>query len=190
MAIGIVNDDDFNLEIDKCVQVPTKPRVHIPEIIEIERGRGKGNVAVPEALQKIIGEESNINGRQEAIALAESFGISASSVSAYANGATSTASYSDTKPSIRQHINAAKERISKKARGKLLAALDEITPQKLKEVTKLRDISGIAKDLSGIVRDMEPAKEESSDSSNKPTFVFYSPQFKKEEHFETIILNE
>jgi len=189
MAIGIVNDDDFNLEIDKCNTVPSKPII-IPEVIPIERGRGKGNVAVPESLQKIIGEESNINGRQEAIVLAQSFGISPSSVSAYANGAASTSTYNETKPSIRQHINAAKERISKKARGKLLAALNEITPDKLKEVTKLRDISGIAKDLSGIVRDMEPAKEELADTSNRPTFVFYSPSFKKEEHFETIILNE
>lgn len=189
MAIGVVSDDDFFGEVNKS---ESKPKVIIPDIVPSSnpRGRGVGNVEVPEALRKIIGETNELDGRQDAIALAQQFGISSSSVSAYANGATSTATYNETKGSIRNHINAAKERISKKARARLNLALEHITSDKLKEAP-LKVISSVAKDMSGIVKDMEPAKEDSNkDNNNRPQFVFYSPVFKKEEHFETIILNE
>ena len=143
---------------------------------------------MPDSLRQIIGETNEIEGREAAVKLAKEFGISSSSVSAYANGATSTKSYDTAKASIRDHINRSKERISKKARRNLNLALENITPEKLANA-KLRDLSGLAKDMSGIVKDMEP-NTNSAEAANKPQFIFYSPQFKKEEHFDVIVVNE
>lgn len=183
MAIGVVDDKEFETEVSKIT-----PVVKEGVVVDIIKGRGNGNVEVPDSLRKIIGEVNEIDGRKDALALAKQFGISSSSVSAYGNGATSTASYDDSKSSIKDHINRTKERISKKAQNRLVLALNEITPEKLKEA-KLKDISSIAKDMSGIVKDMEPEQAREGKDSG-PQFIFYSPQFRKEEHFETIIVNE
>jgi hypothetical protein len=65
-----------------------------------QKGRKEGDNNVPNSIRAIIGETSNIDGRKEALALANSLNIS-SSVSAYANGVTSTKDYNgDKKESI------------------------------------------------------------------------------------------
>lgn len=182
MPLGVVNDNDFELEISKCIK--------IGEVIQSpNKGRGPQR-EVPDSLRRIIGEESEINGRKEGVALAKQFGISPSSVSSYANGSTSTASYNQPKSSITDHINRVKERITKKAKNRLILALNEITPEKLAEA-KLKDISSVAKDMSGIIKDMqEDSQDRAGQNSNVPQFIVYSPQFKKEEYYDTIIVNE
>jgi hypothetical protein len=184
MAMGIVSDDDFNREknnLTKKVEVVIPANSIIPEVLPIERGRGKGNLEVPNSLRNIIGETSITSGRQEAVELAKQFGISESSASAYANGATSTASYNE-KPNG-SIISQAKERISKRARGKLLLALNQITEDKF-EGAKLRDIAGIARDMSVVVKNMEESNKDGG-GDNKPTvnFVFYAPQTRDEKAF-------
>lgn len=177
MPIGIVSDNDFDLELNRSkitAEVKQKPTL----------GRGINHVEVPESLRKIIGETSEINGREDALALANQFGISSSSVSAYANGATSTKSYHEPNKELKSHINSAKERISKKAQNRLINALNEITPEKLAEA-KLRDISSVARDMAAIVKDME-VEEVKDTNQNGPTFVFYAPQIKSESAFDVI----
>jgi transcriptional regulator with XRE-family HTH domain len=188
--MGIVSDKDFHSELGNCGSpnqnkspVPTKAVV----IDSPTKGRGENNVEVPNGLRKLIGVESVTNGRQSALELASNLGISPSSVSAYANGATSTASYDD-RPNISQ-INLVKEKVSKRARGKLMLALHHITDEKLSEA-KVRDLAAIAKDMSAVVRDMEPAKEANVNTQGGPTFIFYSPQFRKEEHFDVVQVKE
>lgn len=179
MPIGIVSDSDFDLELERSNKVQRgEVRNKIP------LGRGINHVEVPESLRKIIGETSEINGREDALNLASKFGISPSSVSAYANGATSTTTYHQSNPDLKKHINNAKEQISNKAKNRLISALDEITPEKLAEA-KLRDVSSIARDMSAIIKDLEP-EDKVERSETGPTFVFYSPQMKKEDSFETI----
>lgn len=184
MAIGVVDDKDFFEEVSKI----DTPIVKTGVVVDINRGRGERNLNVPDSLRKIIGEESEINGRQDAIALAKQFGISASSVSAYAHGNTSTSTYDKESVPIRDHIAKSKARITVKARNRLVLALDGITKEKL-EAAKLRDVSAIAKDMSGIIRDMEPPAA-GNNGDNKPQFMVYSPTFVKEEHFETIYVKE
>lgn len=179
MAIGIVSDDDFDLELDKGKSKVTAEIKQKPTL-----GRGINHVEVPESLRKIIGETSEINGRQEALSLADTFGISPSSVSAYANGATSTTTYHNPNPSLKNHINSAKERISKKAKNRLIHALNEITPEKL-AAAKLKDISSVARNMAAIVKDMEPEIQVER-SETGPTFVFYAPQVRREDQFEVI----
>lgn len=185
MSIGIVSDTDFESETEKLKSVS----VIKPEIIDINKGRGNGNVNVPDSLRKVIGETSVIDGRQEGLSLAREFGISPPSVSAYSNGATSTASYHDTpnKP----HINSAKERIAKSARIKLRAAISALTSDKLAD-TKAVDLSTIAKNMAGVVKAMEPdtTNNPNNNGTNLPTIVVYAPQFRHEESFEVVYAKE
>src|SRR5262245_36957468 len=179
MPMGIVSDSDFAKEIAR-----NQTTVKQPEIINLPtKGRGS-NPEVPDSLRKIIGETSITDGRQEAIDLAASFGISPSSVSAYSQGATSTATYAD-RPN-QSHIDESKLKIARRARNKLMLAIGGITKDKL-DVTKARDLAGIAKDMSAVIRNMEPEKPQTTNNNSGPTFVVYAPQFRKEEHFETVI---
>lgn len=190
MAMGIVSGKEFDSEFTKLNSEKKREESNSSspnqvEIIDMNRGRGS-NPEVPNSLRKIIGETSVTDGRQEALDLARNFGISPSSVSAYSNGATSTASYNE-QPNV-SDINKAKERVSKRARNKLMMALSHITEEKL-EGSKARDLAGVAKDMSAVIRNMEPEQNKVNES-NGPTFVFYSPQTRKEDVFDVVYAKE
>jgi hypothetical protein len=188
MAIGVVSDSDFEAELAKSLPVG---KAITGEVVDSPtKGRGKDNVAVPESLQKIIGETSQLDGRAAALDLAAMYGIKPSSVSAYANGASSTTSYDTPKKEIAGHIEKVKARIAKTARGKLNYALSQITEEKFAEA-KLRDVTGAARDLSAIVKEMEPSRSNSEvEGTSKVNFVIYAPQFRNENHFESVSVNE
>lgn len=190
MGMGIVSDKDFDSELvnTKAISIPpTTPKS--ATVIDVpSAGRNEGDVNVPNSLRNIIGDTAVTDGRQEAIALAKSFGISPSSVSAYSNGATSTASMDRTPNS--PVINKAKIRVQSRARKTLMAALDGITPDKLAE-SKARDLAGIAKDMATIYKSMEPEDTESSKAGQQlPQFVVYAPTFRDERSFDTIYAKE
>lgn len=183
MAMGIVSDEEFEREISQRT-------IQKAEVIDIQKGRGEGNKEVPESLKKIIGETSELDGRKDALGFARMFGISDSSVSAYSNGATSTASYNNPNKELKGHIDNAKERISGKARSRLFKALKHITEDKLKEAN-VKVVSGVARDMAAIVRDMEPESNgKNGIDKQAPTFVFYSPQFRDERSFDIIHVKE
>jgi hypothetical protein len=197
MGMGIVSDSDFDSEFNKLnphlTPVLPKNRERVNEtpstiIKEVEKGRGAGNIEVPNALRNIIGQTAIEAGRQEALELAQRFGISASSASAYANGATSTTSYHE-RPNAGV-INQTKDKIAKRARQKLALALNHITKDRLESAT-LKDVSGVAKDMSIIARNMDTSNDSVVDTTkNGPTFVFYSPQVTDEKKFEKIVTKE
>jgi hypothetical protein len=206
MPIGLVSDADFESELSgskksssirpSSVQPSSSPSVE-PDIEVIARiinptprGRSDGDVNVPESLRKIIGETSVLEGRQAALGLAKSFGISPSSVSAYANGATSTKSYNEPKSDIIKHINKSRARASKKANHVLNAALNAISQDKL-DYADATDLSGIAKDMSVIIKNLEP-KDDSANQiqANQPQFTIYAPSFRDERSFEIIQVTE
>lgn len=195
MPIGIVSDLDLNKELDSLSTPKKKVVPSVPSdalVIDIPtRGRDEGDVNVPESLRKIIGEDAVINGRQSALALAQSFGISPSSVSAYAKGATSTASYDSPKSSIVNHINKSRQRVVKRASKTLNSALSAISQEKL-DYSDAKDLAGIAKDMSVIIKNMEPQQVQSDESagSKTPQFVIYAPTFRDERSFETITVQE
>lgn len=201
--MGICSDEDFEKElgrlttvVDNTVDDTTKPISKgitgegnvTGEIIDIHRGRGEGNNGAPESLRKIIGEESVLSGRQGSLGLARAFGVSDSSASAYANGATSTASYDKPNATLRNHVDNARRRVARTARQKLSLALSKITPEKLDDV-KARDLAGIAKDMSAVIKNTEPSVPEGP-RSDGPTFVIYAPQFRREESFDVVHVNE
>jgi len=195
MPIGLVSDDELAKEIESLSPkkvVPSVVKSDVEIIDKSPRGRAEGDVNVPDSLRQIIGEESVINGRESALALARDFGISASSVSAYANGATSTTTYDQPKSSIISHINKSRLRASKKAGKVLSAALEAISQDKL-DYTDAKDLASIAKDMSVIIKNMEPPvqSDQASDvNSRGPQFVIFAPQFRDERSFETIEVKE
>jgi transcriptional regulator with XRE-family HTH domain len=186
MAIGIVNDDEFFREFKKESHPESQSSVvDIPA-----RGRKEGDVNVPDSLRKIIGETQVIDGRKAALELAEEFGISPSSVSAYAHGATSTTTYDTPSKSIIQHINKSRERAVKRASKTLNGALSAITQEKL-DYSDAKDLAGIAKDMSVLIKNLEPQSEgKSSSGIQSPQFVIFAPQFRKEESFDVIDVKE
>lgn len=193
MAMGVVSSSDFDKEFTSL----NSPKISIPSdnstqaiIQDIPpHGRGAGNVEVPSSLRKVIAEESVVNGRENALKLAGEFGISPSSVSAYKNGTTSTASYDTPRVGLTEHVNGVKERIGKKARGKLMLALRHITAEKL-DTAKVSEIAAVAKDMSAIVKNMEPDTPKIETNKSGPTFVFYAPVTKSEMAFDVIDVKE
>ena len=195
MSMGLVNDEDFECELNKSNQ---KSLASVKEINSVKvidsptKGRAPGDVEVPESLRKIIGETSELDGRKEAVALAKMFDISESSVSAYAHGSTSTANYNkpDTEiGSINEHINKSKERISNKARSRLFQSLKYITDEKLKKEESVAILSQVARNMATIVKEMEPLVN-TNNENNGIQFIFYSPHIKTEEVYDTITVNE
>jgi predicted transcriptional regulator len=185
--MGIVSDKEFDKALNDVTPCPPMPlgRGSGVAIVPVNRGRGP-NPEVPEGLRKIIGEEAAINGRQSALEIADKFGISPSSVSAYTHGSTSTSSY-DQQPNL-AGINAAKERVAKKARNRLVMALNSLTKEKI-ENAKAKDIAGVAKDMAAVIKTMEPEAPKVNGNSG-PTFIFYSPQPRREEVFDIVRVKE
>jgi len=194
MPIGIVSDEEFFKESSsyspaKSLIVPPNPVLE-GEILDIpKRGRKDGDIEVPDSLRKIIGEEALLNGRASAVQLAAEFGLSPSSASAYAVGATSTSSYNQPKPSILSHINKSRERATKKAAKTLNAALAAITQEKL-DYLDADKVSGIAKDMSVIIKNLEPKVASPDEGNKQPQFVIFAPQFRDERSFDMITVSE
>ena len=192
MPIGIVSDGAFQSELDALSKGTTRTPVQIPVVMDMpSKGRSEGDNNVPESLRKIIGETSIIDGRQSALQIAEQFGISPSSVSAYAKGATSTKTYNSPSQEIIQHINQSRHRAIKRAGKTLNAALGSITQDKL-DYADASDLSGIAKDMSVIIKNLEPPSfnEMEGGAQRPPQFVIYAPSFRDERTFESIVVNE
>jgi len=175
MPVGLVSDEEFDQEYGS--------------IVDIERpGRRPGDNNVPPALRKVIAEEALTNGNGEANKLAELFGVSKSSVSAYKNGATSTDSYNLPDSKLVNHVNEVKNKIRGKAQSKLIMALNEVTKDKLQS-SKLRDIVATAQAMSSVVRNLD----EDSDSGkhiNPNNFIIFAPYIKHESEFKTVVINE
>lgn len=203
MPIGIVSDKDFKRElenVDTPIGVPRPTTSHSSHITEsnnssngvvedIKRGRGEGNKEVPESLRDVIGQTAVHYGRQDAIQLAKHFGLSESSASAYAVGATSTATYHDR---TNERIARSKEIISRKARSKMIMALNALTEEKL-ALSSPKELSSVARDMAVVHKQMEPTVIDTPkeiDKDKGPTFVFYSPQFFKEDKFDRVISPE
>lgn len=171
MPLGIVSDADFQQEVEKS------------RVIPMQRGRGH-NPNVPDSLRKIIGENAVEEGSKATKEMTQALGISDSSLSAYKQGATSTSSYNN--PTFKPTIDKARDKITKKARSRLLASLNAITPEKLKD-EKPRDLAGIAKDMSAIIKNLEPDV-----NIDRPpqALIIFAPQMVREEKFEVIDVKE
>ncbi len=187
MGLGLVSDDEFLSQLENVnrssLPINLTPNGVISQLAS--PGRASGDVNVPSSLRAVIGETSALDGRSEGIKLASEFGISPSSVSAYKNGATSTASYNEAKPAIKNPIARAKARIASRSRNRILHAINAITDEKLDQA-RAKDLAGIAKNLAGVVSVMESNGIDPSIDTSKPAIIIFAPQIRKEESFDVI----
>jgi hypothetical protein len=194
MPIGLVSDELLEREL-RNLNGRSQDNAPVSQEVQIiqspTKGRSEGDNNVPDSLRQIIGEEAVINGRQSALQIAGQFGISPSSASAYARGATSTTSYNSPSKSIISHINKSRQRAIGKAQKTMNGALNAITQEKL-DYTDAKDLSAIAKDMSVIIKNLEPDRDvvPSNDQTKGPQFVIFAPQFRREESFDVITVNE
>lgn len=185
MPMGVVNDADFEKEVNNS-GIPITG-----EVIDIPRpGRKENDVNVPESLRKIIGETNEIEGRQSALEFAKSFGVSPSSVSAYANGANSTSSYNTPNTELANHINGRKQKVVGSALTRLTRALGHLTSDRI-ATSSAREISAIAKDMAQVVNMMEDKIPDNPNQSKQaPQFLVYAPTMIDERKFEVIHAKE
>jgi len=195
MAMGVVNDADFEKELASLTRKEIKIETNTPlpaitgEVMEIEKpGRKEGDVNVPSSLRALIAATHVEESRRDALEFAESVGVSSSSVSAYAKGANSTASYQNPNQQLQSTVVSAKGRVATKARRRLNMALDGITPDKI-AAAKVKDIAGIAKDMSVVMRNMEDGEKGPVDNG-APRIVIFAPQIRQENHFEMMEVDE
>lgn len=209
--MGIVSDAEFERQINNTVpslQINSIPStentdtiplptnienvVDVPPVVlegkivdeSVKRGRGLGNNNVPEGLRSLIAATHHIEGRASALEVAKEFGVSSSSVSAYAHGNTSTAAYNQPKEeSIINFVKKRKARVTKKALRVMTRALDSIDDTKL-ALADAKDLSSIAKDMSAIVGNMNESNLTNS-IGNQVNFVLMVPPVKSEESYES-----
>jgi predicted transcriptional regulator len=178
MPMGSVSSREFEKireELEKsesknktCIIVPT-----------VDKGRN-GVREVPESLRKVVGENAKLETISET---ARAFGLSPSSVSAYMNGATSTASYNDPDPALKDHMKSVDGIITSKARKKLMKAINNMTQDKF-ESAGLKELSSVGRDLSQIIANVE--KKSLGDGLTGAQFIFFTPPQKVEEKYDII----
>lgn len=178
MAMMLVSEEAFDKELNKDVKIESK-------VVDINRGRGNKTEVSEEKRKQIASEVIETNKTQKEIAI--EFGVSTASVSAYANGATSTASYNNPDEQLKKHVDETKVNIGNIARGKLLEAINELTPERVRD-SKTKDIASIARDMSVIAKNMEPELNNINTYNNQ--VLVYRPQVKLEEEFDSLTVNE
>ena len=178
MPLGVVTDTEFEKELERLNRKPPVNTIVVPIATP---GRTEGKVNTPEPLRKVIAEEA-LSGTSPK-ELEKIFNVSQSSISAYKNGATSTASYNQPDKELGPFVDKVKGNIAKSARDKLFLALDNITSDNIINA-KLKDKSQLAKDMSVIIKNMEPPGN--TNNGVQVQFVYHAPPLDKENAYEVI----
>ena len=173
MAMLIVDDEEFELEVARSERVTGI-------VINSHKHGGRGdNDNVSPALREVIAEDalSGIPAKE----ISKAYGVSASSISAYKNGATSTATYHKPQERLASAVDKTRDKIHRRASSKLLRALTEITDDKLKD-SKATDLSTIAANMSRVIEKTSP-KESNAIQNN---IIFVSPTQIHRDNYEVI----
>lgn len=187
MAIGIVSESDFDKELER-LRVPKKngEELVLPGVVIAPKspGRGKETDNVPDSVRKFIAEEALMGTPKRN--LIETFGVSNSSVNAYANGDTSTATYGQGNGSLKKHTDKVKERLRRKAEGKIAMALGHMTEDKFASA-ELPVLSRVAESMASVVERLSDKQENTGPAVQ---FVMYAPRIEKEEHYQVIDIEQ
>ena len=154
------------------------------EVRELRHGKKEGTTNLTDEQRQIIATEAIASGKTY-LEIADEYGISHDSVAAYANGATSCATYNVKDEVLNKHITQVKDVITSAAQNRLLTAIKEITDSKLSDA-KVRDLSGIAKDMSTVIKNMGP---EVVFNDNRKV-ILYKPRQREEDEYEVIDVSQ
>lgn len=174
MPMLVVNEEEFNIEIGR-LKVDYRT---------IERGRGLGKKETPVQIRKLVASEAIAGVKVEDIR--ESYNISPSSISAYKNGATSTASYNKPDKELDGNNKQVRAVLSERAESVALEAIGLLTLEKM-ESSKAKDISSIAKDMSSVISNM---RDSNGNGGPKVNVMIYQPQIREEADFKVIDIKE
>ena len=190
MPLGIVSDEQLERELEDVglgngqrdnKDAPSNNIID-GQVVDDNKGRGKGNTEIPEDVRKFIAE-AGLLGASNA-ELSQLMDVSQSSVSAYKHGATSTSTYHDKQPVLVDHINRARKRVTKKAGRVLANSLDSLADVKF-NLLKPKDVASIARNMAAIIRDMEPEQANVTEDK-RVQFIMFAPTVKQESHFDAI----
>lgn len=186
MPLGFISNEELASEMNRFGIAPSgeeqPARADIIEFKQTTRGRGNKS-STPESVRAFIASEA-IAGASPDV-LSEELNISKSSISAYKNAATSTASYNNPDENLAREINNVRARIIGPAQAKIISAINSITEEKLNG-SKARDAASIASAMSTVVKNLSP--ELGKESSVK--IAIFAPRKSEEEDYEIITVNE
>lgn len=208
MPLGIVSNTDYEKDLNPSKNISQPEEIREGEVENSSEsnssdkpeeitggletiaatGRGLGNNGVPPSIRKIVGDSAIEEGSAAAQAIGKFLGLSKSSVSAYARGATSTATYNKPDADLESHLLNTRRKISKKASGKLFKSLNVIDDDSLAKLDALQ-ASTVAKNMAAIIKHMEP-EQRNGPTINGPVITFYAPHIVAEEQFDVINVNE
>lgn len=177
MPIGVITSEDLQKELDRFTPSNSK-------IIDKPKLGRNGVKEIPEGIRKLIAGESlqGVPAKQ----LQEVFPISQSSISAYKEGATSTASIHNPNPELKKHTDNIKNQIGEAARGRLFKALNSMTDDKIAEAP-LKVASQVVRDMSAVIKDMLDKDNEGGTTVN---FTFVSVPPADEDKYAVIDIGE
>lgn len=203
MAMGVVSDDDFEAAAQQSNKRKSEPEPSVPEktvpsaasqpLIQsnpdnvIRRpfhGRNPNDNNVPSIVREIIADDTQKTGAQ----LAQTFGVSESSVSAYQHGNTSTASYDKPDDKLKQVVTQRRERINRKSNRALIRVLNKLDSDEFEaklDECKPTELSTVAVNISRVVQSSDAASDVSVKQQN---IIFYAPTPVKTDSFEVIDL--
>ena len=170
----VCSEEDFSKEVE-MLQVDYRT---------LEKGRSVGKKEVDGNVRKLIASEALVGVAIDEIR--ERYNISASSISAYKNDATSTASYHTPNTELKENNTAIKATMSERAEAVALEAIGLLTVEKI-AAAKAKDIAGIAKDMSSIMSNM---RESNGDSGPKVNITIMVPPVREEQDFKVIDVGE
>jgi hypothetical protein len=175
MSIGIVQDNEFQIELDR-----------LSNSNKVKNKLGRNNaIETPQVIREIISAEVINGGNVNEVS--KVFDISKSSISAYINGSTSTKTYHQRNKELVEHNNRVKLGITSKSRKIMMRAMDHISDDKLAS-SRATELALVAKSMSGIISDMEPQVSITNNTQNN--VMVYKPRMREEDDYEIIQVNE
>jgi len=183
MPMGIVSDEVFDLEINNKTN-NIKPAVIDNVVRRPFHGRKPNDNNVPSVVREIVADDDSSTQKS----LANTFGISTSSVAAYQHGSTSTSSYDQPDDKLKEVVTRRRERISRKSNKALLRVLGKLDSDEFEQkldACKATELSVVAANISRVVEKVS-ARPESQNVQNN--IVFYTPTPLKSDTFEIIDL--
>jgi hypothetical protein len=198
MPLGIITEEELLAELNKGTDVsnqqnnavsnqhdPSRPNnTSIMPLITPGRPEGKGNI--PDVVKKVIAEEF-LNGASHK-EITAAFNVSQPVTTASAKGLSNSSPGAEINPELKNHVVKIRNRIVRKASNKLTLALDQITQDKLNDLSP-RDSSAIAKDMSQIIRNLEPEKE-GGGKGNSAQFIYFAPQQKSLNDYDVVTVKD
>lgn len=190
----ILSDEEINRRLSApenlCNSLKSQdntPKSNI-EIVPIgKQGRTEGSTGIPPKVQELIGTLAHTSDSTQS-EIAEQFGVSSYSVSHLKRGLVGNRF----NPELRQTIDVNKSSIDVKKDQAHESALDNLMDTmaalklRIPQVTKAKDLSKIASDMSRVVVNLKNKKEDEDERKSNVVVILHKPVQNREDQYEAI----